>query len=457
MRFNKFLILTAAYVIFIITVSQAAGAGQNNNKYFTLDNGLQIFLQERDRLPLVNIACGVDMGIKDEDLQSNGLVHLLEHLVLSGGTTSHKGDELIKEMREKGAYINAHTDHDMMTLEISLPANHLEYALHLVKEKIFELKSVEEELAREKKIICEEIDQIMDDPIQFGTSLALQRLFEGHAYGKPIFGDKKVITNAAIKELEIFYERFFTPGKCSLSIVGSFNLEETAVKIRTIFASVVEPAAPVTELSLPQPLKKNIAGEKKMDIDQAYAIIGLAAPPFNHEDYFPMDLLTYIIGKGFNPLIHLALGGRIKLAEGAFTRYIPLKYGGAFLVYVITEPGHIKTVERAVVKFLKTTRSFRYAKKDFLVKSQSSIFDYLESAKNQVGFNAEQAREEGLHEAISYAKYMLSAARDMNYKNTIETTASSQLRDVAAKYLSGKKYVVIYLLPWLNSSPFFAK
>ncbi|MCI0471183.1 MAG: insulinase family protein, partial [Candidatus Aminicenantes bacterium] len=182
---------------------------------------------------------------------------------------------------------------------------------------------------------------------------------------------------------------------------------------------------------------------------QAYVIIGLAAPPFNHEDYFSMDLLNYILGQGVNPLIQLALRGRIKLAEGAFTRYIPLKYGGAFLVYVITEPGHIKTVERAIVRFLKTTRTFRYAKKDFLAENQSSVFDYLESAQNQVGLNAEQAREEGLHEAIAYAKYMLLAAKEkeMKYKNTIETIDSSQLRNTAAKYLSGEKYVVVYLLP----------
>jgi glucan phosphoethanolaminetransferase (alkaline phosphatase superfamily) len=93
---------------------------------------------------------------------------------------------------------------------------------------------------------------------------------------------------------------------------------------------------------------------------------------------------------------------------------------------------------------------FRYAKKDFLAENQSSVFDYLESAKNQVGFNAEQARDEGLHEAISYAKYMLLAAKEkeMNFKNTIETTDSAQLRNTAAKYLSGEKYVVVHLIPF---------
>jgi len=61
--------------------------------------------------------------------------------------------------RKRGFHFNAHTDHDLMTLEVSLPAEHLEFGLNFVKEKIFALKLSKDELEREKTIIIEEINQ----------------------------------------------------------------------------------------------------------------------------------------------------------------------------------------------------------------------------------------------------------------------------------------------------------
>ncbi|MCK4765949.1 MAG: insulinase family protein [Candidatus Aminicenantes bacterium] len=186
-----------------------------------------------------------------------------------------------------------------------------------------------------------------------------------------------------------------------------------------------------------------------MDIERAYVIIGLLAPPFNHEDYYAVDLLAHILGRGVNPLLNFAFQGRRRLAESVSTRYVSLKYGGAFLVYLTAKPGNIHAAENAAIKFLKRTRSLRYSKKDFLQKNESIVFDYLESAKSRTRLRSEQAGEKGLHSAVSYARYMLLAAgaKKMNYKRSIHETNSSHLRDAAGRYLSGKKYVVVSLVP----------
>lgn len=436
----------------IISCASLWGVDQGNSKYLILDNGLQIFIQERNKLPLINIAFGINVGSKDESPESNGIVHLLEHLILSGGTGLHKGTELIRETRKRGAFLNAHTDHDLMTLEISLPADHLEFALNLVKEKIFYLKLIKEEVEREKKIISEEINQVKDDPVRFGTYLVLQNLFKGHTYSKPIFGDKEIIKNATLQQLETFYNRFFTPANCALSIIGKFKLADVENKTKKVFGTLKKAALPAAKISPCQPLKKSIEIEEKLDIDQAYIIIGVLAPPFNHEDHFAMNLLSYILGKGLNPLLNLALSGRRRLAEGLSTRYFPLKYGGVFLVYVITEPGHRKTAAREVIKLFRRTRTFRYTKKDFPERDQSLVFDYLESAKNQVRLSSEQANEEGLHAAISYAQYMLLTAQEINEKSGIADVAANHLRNAGARYLSGEKYVVVTLLPAAKAS-----
>jgi len=438
-----------AALIFILACSITWGAEQNNGKFFTLPNGLQIFVQERDTLPLIHIAAAIDVGSKNESPETNGLVHLLEHLVFLGGSESHRGDEWVTEVRQRGALFNAHTDRDFMTLEISLPAEFLDFALNFVKEKVFALKIIQREADREKKIILEEIKQILDDPERFGTHLVLQNLFKGHAYGIPLFGDTEIIKNATVKQLESLYKTFFTPANCSLSIVGNFDSHDVENKIKDIFGKIKKspPAKPKPGISPCLPLKKNIEIKKEMAVEHAYVIIGLLAPALVHADYFSMDLLVQILGQGFNPLLYRALSGRIRLAEGLSVRYLPFKYGGAFLVYVTTKPGHIKTVQRTLVNFFKRTRSFRYSKTDFLQKDRPYVFDYLESAKNLSRFRSEQANEEGLLTAISFAKYMLLTGEEIKHEGGGEIIESGQLRDAAGEYVSGEKYVVLYIVP----------
>ena len=448
MRFNNVQFAGAA-IFFLLVCSIMWPANQTNSKSFTLSNGLEISLQERDKLHLVHIAAGIDVGSKNESPDTNGLIHLLEHLVFLGSSESHGGEEWVTEVRRRGGRFNAHTDRDFMTLEISLPAGHLDFVLNFVKEKVFALKLIQGEADREKKIILKEIDRIMDDPKRSGTHLVLQELFNGHPYGLPLFGDKEVIKNATVTQLYPLYKRFFTPANCSLSIVGDFKLAEAEKKIRIIFGEIKNssPAKPKPGILPCKPLKKNIEIKKEMAVEHAYVVVGFPAPPFLHADYFSMDLLSHILGQGFNPLLYRALSGRRRLAEGLSTRYLPFKYGGAFLVYITTTPGHSKTVHRNLVNFFKKTRRFRYAKTDFLQRDRPYVFDYLESAENLSRLRSEQANEEGLLTAISFAKYLLLTDEEIRHESGSGKVEAEQLRDAAGKYLSGKKYVVLYVVP----------
>ena len=77
MKPPKLLIITIIVFILINAAAQLRGAETGRNKYFVLDNGLKVFLLEKDKLPLINIAFAVDVGSKDESKETGGLVHLL--------------------------------------------------------------------------------------------------------------------------------------------------------------------------------------------------------------------------------------------------------------------------------------------------------------------------------------------------------------------------------------------
>jgi len=332
--------------VLLITAPWLAQAQEpEQSKQFMLDNGLRVFLLEKKNLPLLNLAFAFNLGSKDESEETSGLVHILEHYTLFRGTELRTADEVIKEIRKHGAYFNAHTDRDLIIFEMSLPSEYAVFALENQREILFQQKFAQEELDKEKKVILEELSQIEDDPIKYGTSLAYQNLFQDHPYQRPIYGKKEIIQSATAEQIDNFYRDYFVPSNGSLAIVGDFAVGEMEKKVKDVFGPLESRGLSPKKIEKIQKLKRTIEIEKEMDVNQAYLVIGMLAPDYNHPDQFAADVLTEILGRGVAPLLNFALRGRRKLADSLAMNYISLKYGGAMLIYITCDPNLLKAAK----------------------------------------------------------------------------------------------------------------
>ncbi len=422
---------------------------QDPAKFFELENGLKVFLLEKRSLPLLNIAFAFNLGSKDETEETSGLVHILEHYTLFRGTELRTGEDIIKELRKHGAYFNAHTDRDLMLFDMTLPSEYAGFALNNQKEILFQLKLDQEELDKEKKVILEELSQTKDDPFKYGTSLAFQNLFQNHSYHRPIYGNEDIIQVATVEQLENFYRQYFVPANGSLAIVGDFRIEDMEKKVKDIFGPLENREFSPKKIETIPKLKKTIEIEQEMDVNQAYLIIGMLAPDYNHPDQYAADVLTEILGRGVSPLLNRALRGRRNLAHSIFMNYTSLKYGGAILIYLTCDPKHLKSAKNKTLRFLKTTRRQNYSKKDYPSTNRLYAFDYLECSQNQIRFASRQSQEKGLSVARSLARYMLLKEGEGKggYLEKIEDINSSDCRSAAGKYLGQGKYVIVAIRP----------
>ncbi len=443
----KILLITGALLITVPLTDQAQEP--DRSKYFELENGLKVFLLEKRNLPLLNIAFAFNLGSKDETEETSGLVHILEHYTLFRGTELRTGEEVVRELREHGAYFNAHTDRDLILFDLTLPSEYADFALNNQKEILFQLNLDQEELNKEKKVILEELSQTKDDPFKYGTSLAFQNLFQNHPYHRPIYGNKDIIQAATAEQLGNFYRRYFVPANGSLAIVGDFRIEDMEKKVKDIFGSLENREISPKKIETIQKLKKTIEIEHEMDVNQAYLIIGMLAPDYNHPDQYAADVLTEIMGRGVSPLLNAALRGKRNLAHSIFMSYTSLKYGGAMLIYLTCDPKHLKSAKSKTLQFLKTTRRQNYSKKDYPSSQRLYAFDFLECSQNQIRFASRQSQEEGLSVARSLARYMLLKEGESKggYLEEIEDINSSDCRNAAGKYLGQGKYVIVSIRP----------
>ena len=446
--YRKFL-LSAVLLFFCLLLITPTNSQDKTQKYFELENGLKIYLYEKHTLPLVNLVFAVNLGTKDESEETNGIVHILEHYILFRGTEFRSGEEISQDIRRHGAYFNAHTSLDLATFEISLPSEFADFALKNQKEILFNLKLSQEELDEEKKVILEELSQIQDDPIKYATSLVYQNLFKDHPYQKPVQGKKEIIKALTIEQVEKFYRKFFVPSNCVLAVVGDFEIEEMEKKTKDIFGDSKKEEISTPKYEKAPTLKKTVEINQEMDVNQAYLVIGIPGPDYNHKDQYALDILTQILGRGVNPMLNYPHRGRRNLAQSALMSYSAHKYGGLIIIYITLKPENIGITKRETIKFLKETSRLNYSKKDVMGDAQLYTFDYLESAKNQIKFDFHQSQEKGLAVATSVARYLLLNENQEggSYLENIEKLNSLDLRKAAGKYLSKGRYVIVAISP----------
>ena len=419
-------------------------------KSFVLDNGLKVFLLEKRSVPLVNVAAAVDLGSKDENAETSGLVHVLEHCILFRGTETRSGSEISRDVRRHGAYFNAHTGQDIAFFEISVPASASDFALSNQKEILFHLKITQEELDTEKEIILEELRQLEDDPFGTATNLVYQHLFRGHAYANPLIGDPEVIKNLTAEKLEALYRRYFVPPNCSLAVVGDFNLAEMEEKVRRVYGDVTGEAPPPPRFEPAQAPKGVVDLEVEMDVQKAYLVIAVQAPDFNSPEQYAMDVLTEVLGRGVNPLLYSALNqGPRRLVETIMMAYHSHKYGGAVLAFLTLDPKNLGRTKREAVNYLRRAREGYFTPADFPGDEQMYAFDHLRSAQNQIRYNAYESQEKGLFLAMSLAQFMIlrEGQAQGSYLENIDRVKSGDLRKIADKYFGRTDYVMISIVP----------
>ena len=442
-------ILAMACLLLWTGTAPAAEAAGPVYAYFTLDNGLQVLLQEKHDLPVTGITLAVNLGIKDETEGSSGYTHLLEHMLLFGSSAQASADARLAEFRSHGIAANAHTDHDLMTFEVSCPAVDSPWVLTHLRQAVFDHRMDAPHLEKEKRIILEEILQLRDNPQFLGRLLLMQQLFAGHPYGRSPFGDGSAIGKATVEELQAFAGRFLVPGRCALSVIGDFSLADMEKQVRESWGPLPKGAADTAAIPFVNRLEKNVDQQVELDLNESHLFLGWWAPDFNHEHRLALSLLTYVLGRGLNPLFYAVLGGERRLVDQLEMNYVPMAHGGMVVLHLILEERNIPSARNEIARFLSQASEFKFSKEDYQALYQSYVIDYLQSAKNQMAYDAGSFAESALNLSNASARYLLlhRGPAAGSYLENVEKVGSSDLRRVAAKYLSGKKLATLAIVP----------
>jgi len=216
-----------------------------------LENGLRYIVYPNAEPPKrVSLRLHITSGSLMEAEDQRGLAHFLEHMVFNG-SKQYAPEDLVPKMQRLGiafgAHVNAYTSFDETVYMLDLPdlsEETLKLGFTVMRDFADGALLSTEEIDRERGVILSE--KISRDSVsnrlmeqQFTTllpdSLISKRL--------PI-GLEKVIQSAPRERFTDLYTRYYTPSRMTFVVVGNIEPKDVQSRIKSAFASMVNPPAP---------------------------------------------------------------------------------------------------------------------------------------------------------------------------------------------------------------------
>jgi predicted Zn-dependent peptidase len=217
-----------------------------------LRNGLRAIALCLPAVHRVAILTLIRVGSRYETAESNGVSHLLEHMLYRGIPGHPTAHEQALAFETLGGTLVATTATDTGTLGVSCPAENFESTLGLLARVYREPRL--RGLAVEKRIVREEILEDLDEDGTLVDDYDLLRAmaFGGHPLGYPVIGTVGHIDRFSGKRLRRHHEKHYVGAGTVVAVAGPIDAEKALRAVERHFAAVPAGTSIPVEAPVPQ-------------------------------------------------------------------------------------------------------------------------------------------------------------------------------------------------------------
>ena len=273
---------------------------------FVLKNGLRVLVHEDDATPMAAVNIMYDVGARDENPAQTGFAHLFEHLMFGGSIDIANYDE---PLQRAGGENNAYTTNDLTNYYCSLPAENIETAFWLESDRMLSLAFSKKSLDVQRKVVCEEFkEHYINKPYGDAWQKLREMAYTVHPYRWMTIGKElSHIENAQLDDVKKFFFEHYTPCNAILVVAGNVKTEQ----IKSLAEKWFEPiaAGKKYERHLPKEPEQTETRvteiHAKVPVDALYKAWHMGGRL--DESYYPIDLLTDILGNGQSSRLYQSL------------------------------------------------------------------------------------------------------------------------------------------------------
>ena len=187
-----------------------------------LNNGIEVVMEKIPHFRSVSIGLWFRSGSIYEEEDQNGLSHFIEHMLFKG-TEKRSAKDIAQTLDAVGGQLNAFTAKECTCFYSKVLDAHLDLALELLSDMVFNSIFLEQEIEKEKGVVLEEISMYEDSPDDVVHELLSANFFKSHPLGFPILGTRENIESFTRIKLFDYFKTFYTPHNLVISIAGNYE------------------------------------------------------------------------------------------------------------------------------------------------------------------------------------------------------------------------------------------
>ena len=318
---------------------------------FALPSGLRV-IHLPSASPVVYCGYAIDAGTRDELPGQEGMAHFCEHTTFKG-TGRRRAWHILNCLESVGGDLNAFTTKEDTVFYAATLRDHAARAVDLLTDIVFHSRYPQQELDKEKEVICDEIESYNDSPSELIYDEFEGLLFGSHPLGRAILGRAERLRAFSTADALAFARSHYRPERAVFFAYGDVSparLERMLLKA----TADLPPASPATGRRA-EPLPTYAPREVRSDraTHQAHAMAGARAYAASDPRRLALYLLNNILGgPGMNARLNIALrerNGLVYTVESSMASYSDT---GSWCVYFGCDPHDVARCRRLVAREL---------------------------------------------------------------------------------------------------------
>jgi predicted Zn-dependent peptidase len=289
-----------------------------------------------------------DVGSAAESREQRGVSHLVEHMLFKG-TERRSAREIAETMDGVGGNLNAFTDKETTCYYAKVIDHHVPLAIDVLGDMFLHSVFDPTELAKEQKVVLEEIRMYDDAPDEMIHDLFVRAMWSGSSLGEPTIGYNETITALTRDDLQGHLKKHYGPNVVIVAAAGNVEHDRIVELCAKAFAGYDGRSDP------PQPEEPSLTPAtlfKQKDTEQAYVVLGTRGLSVRDERRYPLSVLDTVLGGGMSSRLFQEVREKRGLAYSVYSFQQGYRGAGLFGVSAGTSPATVQECIDVIVEQL---------------------------------------------------------------------------------------------------------
>jgi predicted Zn-dependent peptidase len=277
----------------------------------------------------VSIGVWLARGSRHESDEQSGIAHFVEHMLFKG-TATRSAEDIAQTVDSIGGQMDAFTAKEYASYYFKVLDEHLALAVDLLSDIVIRPAFTEDDIAREKKVVLEEIKMVEDTPDDLVHELFTESFWRGHALGRPILGTRETVEGFTQQALREYFADTYAAPNLIVAAVG--NIEHAHVRdlVERAFGELPLASRSITDQP-PRVVPHTTVRNK--ELEQSHVCLGTAGYRQDHSDRYVSYALNTVLGGSMSSRLFQNVREKRGLAYSVFSGLSAYRDTGSMTIY----------------------------------------------------------------------------------------------------------------------------